>query len=153
MATKPKGVQKKTPAWAKVILIISLVLLVFIGFVANDIDTQDKQDTPPAEQKTEPTPQPKAEPDPDFVRNGKLVWNIPVCTTAEDYTEYLHAYVQKDTDTMAIYEKKYRCWILKTGVRVSVLEWRFIKPTKIRVYADGDMFDLYTSAQFVKGAE
>lgn len=90
---------------------------------------------------------------PDYVRNGKLVWQIPVCTNPEDYSEYLHAYAQKDMNTMKIYERKYRCWMLKTGVRVSILDWNLIKPTKIRVYSDGDMFDLYTSAQFVKGAD
>lgn len=154
MATKPKSVQKKNaPTWAKIIIIVSLALLVFIGYVVNDNKSQDQAPTPPVEQKEESKPVQKTEEAPDFVRNGKLVWQIPVCTNPEDYSEYLHAYVQKDADTMKIYERKYRCWILKTGVRVSILDWHLIKPTKIRVYSDGDMFDLYTSAQFVKGAE
>lgn len=90
---------------------------------------------------------------PDYVQNGKLVWEIPVCRMADDYSEYLHAVVNKDYETTRIYEKKHLCFMLKSGVKISVLDWNLIKPTKIRAYKDGDMLDLYTSAQFVKGAD
>ena len=149
------AVQTQPQEYHPVAVLITLIIIACL-FIFSPSKKESEKQTPqkqPVEQKEESKPVQKTEEAPDFVQNGKLVWNIPVCTTAEDYSEYLHAYVQKDADTMKIYERKYRCWILKTGVRVSILDWHLIKPTKIRVYSDGDMFDLYTSAQFVKGAE
>ena len=131
-------------------LIVFAVLMFVFGIFGGE-DTAPKQDLKPAQTGQQTVQETKELP--DYVRNGKLVWQIPVCTNPEDYSEYLHAYAQKDMNTMKIYERKYRCWMLKTGVRVSILDWNLIKPTKIRVYSDGDMFDLYTSAQFVKGAD
>ena len=145
MATKPKSIQNKPPKWAKIMFFGSLIILLFIGIVVNDKESEPGPETPTAEQKNEELP--------DFVRDGKLLWEIPVCRRIGDYNEYLHAVVNKDYETTRIYEKKHLCFMLKSGVKISVLDWNLIKPTKIRAYKDGDMLDLYTSSVYVKGAD
>lgn len=107
----------------------------------------------PIEQKEESKQVQKAEDAPDFVVNGKLVWQIPVCRYSDDFYEYLHAVTNKDYKTTKIYEKQYRCFMLKPGVRVSVLELHLLKPVKIRAYKDGDILDVYTASVYIKGAE
>ena len=153
MATKPKSVQKKAPTWAKIVTIISLALLAFIGYVVNDNESQDQTPTPPVEQKEESKPVQKTEEAPKFIKDGKLVWQIPVCRRASDYNEYSNAVADKDYETTRIYEKRHLCFMLKPGVKVSVLESHLFKPTKIRVYQDGNMIDLYTSISYVIDAE
>lgn len=109
------------------------------------IDKPEKNHVEQVDQKTDELP--------DFVRNGKLVWEIPVCRHPDDYSEYLRAVTDKDYETTRIYEKKHLCFMLTSGVKVSVLDWNLIKPTKIRAYKDGEMIDVYTSSIYVKGAD
>lgn len=125
--------------------------LVIFGLIVGDNDAIPKTESKPVHVEQQMVQETKESP--DFVRNGKLLWEIPVCRMADDYSEYLHAVVNKDYETTRIYEKKHLCFMLKSGVKISVLDWNLIKPTKIRAYKDGDMLDLYTSAQFVKGAD
>ena len=140
-----------TPGYKAINFLIGFGALCILGLIVGGEKDMPKSDPKPVQVEQQTVQENKELP--DYVRNGKLVWEIPVCRMADDYSEYLHAVVNKDYETTRIYEKKHLCFMLKSGVKISVLDWNLIKPTKIRAYKDGDMLDLYTSAQFVKGAD
>lgn len=128
-----------------VLVALGIIACAFIFSPSSKDEEKPKPEKHVMEQKTEPAPK--------FIENGKLITQIPVCQRASDFNEYSQAIADKDYKTTKIYEKRHLCFMLKSGVKVSVLESHLFKPTKIRAYKDGDMIDLYTSISYVLDAE
>lgn len=148
-------VQTQPQEYHPVVVLITLVIIACL-FIFSPSKKESEKQTPqkqPVEQKEESKPVQKTEEAPKFIKDGKLVWQIPVCRRASDYNEYSNAVADKDYETTRIYEKRHLCFMLKPGVKVSVLESHLFKPTKIRAYQDGNMIDLYTSISYVIDAE
>lgn len=145
-----------TSGFVFVNFLIVVAVLVLLGLVPDNTTTDTvklEAHTVQTKQTEESKQIQKNEDVPDFVVDGKLVWQIPVCRYSDDFYEYLHAVTNKDYETTKTYEKRYRCFMLKPGVRVSVLKLHMFKPVKIRAYKDGDMLDVYTAPIYIKGAE
>lgn len=138
-------VQNKEYHPAAVLFALGVIACAFIFSPSSKNEEKPKPEKDIVEQKTETTPK--------FIENGKLIMQIPVCQRASDFDEYSRAIADKDYETTKIYEKRHLCFMLKSGVKVSVLESHLFKPTKIRAYKDGDMIDLYTSISYVLDAE
>jgi len=84
-----------------------------------------------------------------MVRNNITTVDIPACLTKTDYDDFSGMMARNDSAGINYLMKSSRCIMLKSGVRISVIERHIWSATKIRVYAGNDALDLWTAYEFV----